>query len=57
MDAINYGEDLYHDLISTDMLEEIPDGSQSHPNVNQREARYKKYVIVLGKENRNRTEH
>ena len=27
--------------MSTDILEGIRDGSQSHPNVNQREARYK----------------
>ena len=30
-----------HDLISTEMLEDICDGSQTHPNVNRREARYK----------------
>ena len=30
-----------HDLISTEMLEDIRDGSQIHPNVNKREARYK----------------
>ena len=30
-----------HDLISTEMLEEIRDGSQTHPNVNRRETRYK----------------
>ena len=27
--------------MSTETLEDIRDGSQSHPNVNQREARYK----------------
>ena len=27
--------------MSTDMSEDIRDGSQSHPNVNRREARYK----------------
>ena len=31
MDDVN---ELDHDLISTDMLEDICDGSQSHPNVN-----------------------
>ena len=41
MDAINYGDELDHDLISTDMLEDICDGSQTHTNVNIREARYK----------------
>ena len=30
-----------HDLISTEMLEDIRDGSQYHPNVNRREAHYK----------------
>ena len=30
-----------HDLISTDMLQDIRDGSQTHPNFNKREARYK----------------
>ena len=35
------GNDSYHDPISMEMLEDISDGSQSHPNVNRREARYK----------------
>ena len=35
------GNESYHDLISTEMLENIHDGSQSHPNINQREAHYK----------------
>ena len=52
MDAINYGDESDHDLISTDMLEEICDGSQTHLNFNRRKSRYK-YVIVLGKDNRN----
>ena len=37
MYAMNYG----HDLISTVMLEDIRDGSQTHPNVNRRESCYK----------------
>ena len=41
MDAINSGDESYHDLISTDMLEDIHDKSQTHPNVNRRESRYK----------------
>ena len=41
MDAMNSGDESDHDLISTDMLEEIRDGSQTHPNVNRREAHYK----------------
>ena len=35
------GDGSDHDLISMDMLEDICDRSQSCPNVNQREARYK----------------
>ena len=30
-----------HDLISTEMLHDIRDGSQTHPNVNRRETHYK----------------
>ena len=41
MDAMNSGDASYHDLISMEMLEDICDGSQTHPNVNRREARYK----------------
>ena len=52
MDAINAGDESDNDLISTEMLKDIRDGSHTHPNVNRREARYK-YVIVLGKDNRN----
>ena len=38
---INSDDELDHDLISTEMLEDIRDGSQRHPTVNRREARYK----------------
>ena len=41
MDAMNSGDESDHDLISMDMLEDISDGSQTHPNVNIIEARYK----------------
>ena len=41
MDAINAGDESDHDLISTEMLEDIRDRSQTYPNVNIREARYK----------------
>ena len=41
MDTINYGDESDHDLISTEMLEDIRDRSQTHPNFNRREARYK----------------
>ena len=38
MDAINSGNESDNDLISTEMLEDIHDGSQNHPNINRREA-------------------
>ena len=41
MDAINSSDDSDHDIISKDMLEEIHDGSQTHPNTNRGGARYK----------------
>ena len=41
MDTMDSGDESDHDLISTEMLEEICDGSQSHPNVNKRESCYK----------------
>ena len=41
IDAMNSGDESDHDLISTEMLENIRDVSQTHPNVNIREARYK----------------
>ena len=41
MENINSGDESDHDLISTEMLEDIRDGNQTHPNVNKREARYK----------------
>ena len=34
MDAMNSGDESDHDLISAEMLEDIHDGSQTHPNVN-----------------------
>ena len=39
--ALSYGDESDDEAMSTDMLEDIRDGSQSHPNVNMREARYK----------------
>ena len=41
MENINSGDESDHDLISTEMLEDIRDGSHTHPNVNRREAHYK----------------
>ena len=40
MENLNSNDESDHDLISTEMLEDIRDGSQTHPNVNKREARY-----------------
>ena len=36
MDAVYSGDESDHDTISTEMLENICDGSQSHPNDNGR---------------------
>ena len=41
MDAINSGDESDHDIISTEILEDIRDGSLTHPNINRREACYK----------------
>ena len=38
---MDYGYESYYEPMYTKMLEEIFDGSQSHPNVNSREALYK----------------
>ena len=56
MDAMDSGNESYYYLISTEMLEDIRDGSQSHPNVNCREARYKIRESIK-QENRNGKEH
>ena len=41
MENLDSNDESDHDLISTEMLEDICDGSQTHLNVNKREARYK----------------
>ena len=41
MDNLDSNEQYDHDLISTEILEYIREGSQTHPDVNKREARYK----------------
>ena len=41
MHAMDSGDESDHNLIPMEMLENIRDGTQSRPNVNQREARYK----------------
>ena len=39
--TMDSGDESDHDIISTEMLEDICDGSQTHLNVNRREARYR----------------
>ena len=41
MDTMYSGDESDDDPMSTEMLEDICDGRQSHPDVNRREARYK----------------
>ena len=41
MENLDSNEQSNHDLISTEMLEDIRDGSKTHPNSNKKEARYK----------------
>ena len=36
MDVINSGDESDHDIISTEMLHDIRDGSKTHLNVNRR---------------------
>ena len=41
MENLGFDEQSDHDIISTEMLEDIRDRSQIHSTVNEREARYK----------------
>ena len=41
MDVTDSGDESDDEHMSTQMLEEIHDGSKSHPSVNRRETRYK----------------
>ena len=41
MENLDSSDESDHDLISTEILEDIRGGSQTHPNVNKREACYK----------------
>ena len=41
MDALSPGGEFDTEPMPTDMLEDISDGSQSHPCTSRREARYK----------------
>ena len=47
LDPMDYGNNSYHDLISTEMLENSCDGGQSHPNVNRRESYYKIHDQII----------
>ena len=40
-DALDYGDESDDEPMSTEMLEEIRDGSQSNPDINSRDTRYK----------------
>ena len=46
MENIYSSDESEHDLISTEMLQDIRDGSQTHTNVNKREAHYKIRDII-----------
>ena len=39
MDAMSSGNESDNEPMSTEMLEDICDGSQSHPSINSRDAR------------------
>ena len=52
MDAMDYCDESDDETMSTEMLEEIRDGSQSRTSVNSIEACYK-YVIVISKHKHN----
>ena len=41
MENLDSNDESDYDLISTEMLEDIRDRSQTHPNINKREACYK----------------
>ena len=41
MDAMDSSDESDHDIISTEILEDIRDGSQTHPHVYRGESRYK----------------
>ena len=43
---MDYGDESDDDPISTEMLEDIRDRSQSDPNVNRREAHYKMHYLI-----------
>ena len=46
MENLDSNEESDHNLISKEMIEDIRDGIQTHPNVNKREERYKIYNCI-----------
>ena len=52
MENLDSDENSDHDLISTHVLEDICDGSQTYPNVHKSEAHYKICDRVIQKESK-----
>ena len=48
MDGMSLGNESDAEAMSTEMLEEICDGIQSHPGINSRKARYKILYCIRG---------
>ena len=46
MDAMGSGDESEDEPMSTEILEDIRDGSKFHPRINRRDKRYK-YAITL----------
>ena len=46
MDVMDSGDEYDDEPMSTDMLEDIPDGSKSHPSVNRIDAYYKIHDFI-----------
>ena len=46
MDMMSSGNTYDTETMSTNMLEDIRDGSQSRPKINRREARYKIHCCI-----------
>ena len=55
MDALDSGDESDDEPMYTDMLEDIHEGSKSHPDVNMIDARYK-ICDCIKKGNQNRKE-
>ena len=46
MDAMSSGDESYDRPISTEMLEDVYNGTQYHLRIDRREARYKKHACI-----------